>query len=244
MCGHRRVRHSLPVPSSPTRDDAATRHQRVSVAAVNDYDLVVHGLAEMLRHDPRLDVRERIVVGEPVTERVQVALFDTFGRTEPIEVEVTQLLSEPLVERVVVFSMDPLPDMGAAATAAGASGFISKGLTREEIGSAILRVAAGQEVRAVAHRRTPVEAELDWPGRAQGLSMRESEVVVLAAEGLTNAEIGRALYIGTETVKSHLHAAYTKLKVRNRVEATAMVHRSSSFRQSRSDQHDLGPTAR
>ncbi|UDY37464.1 response regulator transcription factor [Dermatobacter hominis] len=213
------------------------------MAAVNDYDLVVHGLAEMLRHDSRLDVKERIVIGEPVIERVQVALFDTFGRTEPIESEISRLLSEPLVERVVVFSMDLLPDMVDAAMGAGASGFISKGLTRPEIAEAVLRVAAGQEVRAIAHRRTPVEPELDWPGRGQGLSMRESEVLVLAAEGLTNAEIGRALYIGTETVKSHLHAAYTKLKVRNRVEATAMVHRSPSFRQARSGRHDLGPTA-
>jgi DNA-binding NarL/FixJ family response regulator len=220
------------VPSSPTRLPP------VSVAAVNDYDLVVNGLAAMLRHDPRLIVRDRIIIGERVLEPVQVALFDTFGRTEPMEGALTRLLADPLVERVVVFSMDLLPDIADAAAAAGASGFISKGLTRDEITEALLRVAAGQEVRAVAHRRTPVEPELDWPGRLQGLSMRESEVVVLAAEGRTNAEIGAALYIGTETVKSHLAAAYSKLKVRNRVEATAMVHRSSSFRQTAPDDHD------
>lgn len=220
-----------PVPSSPTREPV------VSVAAVNDYDLVVNGLAAMLRQDRRLLVRDRIVIGEPVRDPVQVALFDTFGRTEPLESELKQLLADPLVERVAVFTMELLPDMIDAADAAGASGFISKGLTRDEIADAILEVAAGRPVEAVGHRRTPIEPELDWPGRAQGLSMRESEVVVLAAEGRTNAEIGEALYIGTETVKSHLHSAYSKLKVRNRVEATAMVHRSAAFRQTGAD-HD------
>jgi len=68
-----------------------------------------------------------------------------------------------------------------------------------------------------------------WPGQELGLSERESQVVVLVADGLTNAEIGDRLYLGSETVKTYLRAALTKLGCRNRVQGAAFVARSSAF---------------
>ena len=54
---------------------------RVRVAAVNDYEIVVEGLGAVLsRYPDRLDVRELIIMGEPVDEPVDVALYDTYGR--------------------------------------------------------------------------------------------------------------------------------------------------------------------
>ena len=67
-------------------------------------------------------------------------------------------------------------------------------------------------------------------GAELGLSERESQVVALAAEGASNPEIARTLYVGTETVKSHLRSAFAKLGVRNRVEAAVLFHRAAARR--------------
>ncbi|MGD9755506.1 MAG: response regulator transcription factor, partial [Acidimicrobiia bacterium] len=68
-----------------------------------------------------------------------------------------------------------------------------------------------------------------WPFDANGLSVRESEVLALLAEGLSNREIGEALYIGRETVKSHVAQILAKLGVRSRGEAAAMALRNEAF---------------
>lgn len=62
-----------------------------------------------------------------------------------------------------------------------------------------------------------------WIGRSEGLSERESQVLVLCARGLRNREIADALYLNIETVKSHLKHAYSRLGIRNRAEAAAFV---------------------
>jgi DNA-binding NarL/FixJ family response regulator len=202
----------------------------VPIAVANDYDLVVEGLGAILDADPRLDVRQRLVLGEPVLERVDVVLYDSFGRSEPGVAGLVELSREPLVGAVVLFSIDLPPSAVDEAIAVGAAGYISKALDAGQIADAILQVATAGFVRAEPVGDEVPSAELVWPGRDRGLTLRESEVLVRAAEGLTNAEIGTALFIGTETVKSHLSAAFDKLGVRNRVEAAAFVHRTEQFR--------------
>ncbi len=202
----------------------------MSVAVVNDYDLIVDGAARLLGHDPRLDVRDRIIIGEPMSTAVDIVLLDTFGHPGDIGDVIALLNANDKVGRVVVFSIDLSPDAVDHVLAAGAAGYISKSASAKEIADGIVAVAKGEQVTRPAAGLTPIEPELDWPGHSDGLSLRESEVVLLAADGLTNAEIGAVLYIGSETVKSHLRTAFAKLEVRNRVEATAYVHRSESFR--------------
>ena len=70
-----------------------------------------------------------------------------------------------------------------------------------------------------------------WPGRSAGLSERESEVLALLARGLTNREIAEAVFLSPETVKSYVAQIFSKLGVRNRVEATRFVNRSGEFDQ-------------
>ena len=67
-----------------------------------------------------------------------------------------------------------------------------------------------------------------WPGQAEGLTQRESEVLVMMARGYTNAEIAAALYIGTETVKTHVRRVLTKLGLRNRAQA-GTLRRAGGF---------------
>jgi DNA-binding NarL/FixJ family response regulator len=212
--------------------------RRVRVAAVNDYEVVVEGLAAMLRrHEDRLDVRAAIIVGSPIAEPVDVALYDTYGRQGIASSALRTLVNTPEVDRVALFSIDLHPDLITEGRLAGASGFISKALTGDQIADAIVRIAAGEQVVAATPDapHDPRPEELAWPGRSEGLTERESEVLVLLAEGLSNREIATALYLSPETIKSYLRPIYAKLDVRNRVEATAYVHRSGAFQHQRRD---------
>ena len=116
-----------------------------------------------------------------------------------------------------------------AASAAGASGFISKGLSGNDIADALVRIANDEHVEALGQAPDPGIEHLDWPGKREGISERESEVLVLCAQGLTNREIAAALFIGNETVKTHLRNVFAKLGLRNRVAAAAFVQRAGGL---------------
>lgn len=210
------------IPSRPVR-----------VAAANDYDVIVAGLASMLGAFPdEVEVRDRILVGEPIRNGpVDVVLYDTYGRTGAAAEALAELSSLDEVRHVAVFSLDLSPSVIAEARAAGARGAISKALSAEAICKAIVQVAQGEEVVALSAPDSGPAALglLDWPGKDEGLSERESEVLVLVAEGLTNKEIAAALYVGTETVKTHISQVLAKLGLRNRTEAAAYVHRVGGF---------------
>ena len=134
-----------------------------------------------------------------------------------------------MVDKVAVFSLSLAPEAVADGRELGVHGFISKALPGDEIADAIEAVAQGHQIVAgPPDTDTPTET-LDWPGREEGLTQRESEVLVMMARGYTNAEIASALFIGTETVKTHVRRVLTKLGLRNRAQAGTYVERSSSF---------------
>jgi DNA-binding NarL/FixJ family response regulator len=204
---------------------------RVRVAAVNDYELVVAGLAALLgRYPERVACTDAVVIGEPIRHTVDVALFDTYGRVGIGAEALRTLASIPQISRVAVFSLLVTDALIAQGLEAGASGVISKGATGEQIVDAIEAIARGEQVVVRAPASQPVDDALDWPGHDVGLTLRQSQVLALAAEGLTNREIGEALFLSFDTVKGHLSEAFARLGLRNRVEATAYVHRSESFR--------------
>ena len=203
----------------------------VRVAAVNDYQLVVEGVASLLRRYPdRLHVCDAIVIGEPITGGpVDVALYDTYGRVGLAAAVLRKLVAHPDVKRVAIFSLDFPTELIDEARAAGASGLISKRLAAEDIADALVRIAGGEFVEALSQARQPAYEHLDWPGKHDGISERESQVLVLCAQGLTNREIAAALYIGNETVKTHLRNVFAKLGLRNRVEAATYLQRTGAF---------------
>jgi DNA-binding NarL/FixJ family response regulator len=203
----------------------------ISVAAVNDYEIVVEGVASRLRRFPdHVTVRDRIVVGEPIRNGpVDVALYDTYGRVGLAAPSLARLGREPGIRRIALFTLELTPDLVEEGRRHGVTGFVSKTLAAEEIVDGLVQIAAGVEVVADGRSDRPALDELDWPGKDAGLSERESEVLVLLSEGLTNAEIGQALYLGRETIKTHLSRAYRKLGVRNRAEAVRFVVGTGAF---------------
>jgi DNA-binding NarL/FixJ family response regulator len=203
---------------------------RVRVAAVNDYELIVAGLAELLERFPdRLVVCDRIVMGDPIDTPIDVALYDTYGRVGIAAPALRALVQAPEIQYVAMFSLDLRPDLIAEGRAAGATGFISKSLAGSEIADAVVRVARGESLVAATASPRPASAELVWPGKDAGLTERQSQVLVLAAEGLSNREIAAAIYLSPETVKGYLRQAFLKLEVRNRVEATNYVRGTTDF---------------
>ena len=124
----------------------------------------------------------------------------------------------PAFRHVVVYTGETSPSAVSRMLAAGASGFFSKDLPATALVDGLERVARGDQVLLLApHRRGRSSPE--WPGRLAGLTERESEVLALLAKGYRNHEIGDALFVSLDTVKTHVKAVYRKLGVRNRAEA-------------------------
>ena len=207
--------------------------RRLKVAAVNDYELIVAGLAAMLSpHSDRIEVADAIVIGEPLTGGpVDIALYDSYGREGVIDGSIEKLMTSPSVEHVVLYTLSWDEALIAQALKLPISGVISKSVPTPVLIDSLEAIAGGAvvvEPPAEGGRRSADER--DWPGRALGLSERESEVFVLLASGRRNADIGRALYISVDTVKTHLRHGFRKLDVRTRSEAVALIMRDPAFR--------------
>ena len=123
----------------------------------------------------------------------------------------------------------PCPDarLARAAVRAGARGFVHAGMPPEQIVRAVSVAAEGEELALPRGLLEGLVAEGRGPDLS-ALSPRQREVSELVAEGLSNAEIARALYVAESTVKQHLRRAYGALGVKNRREAAAALRSASS----------------
>jgi len=197
--------------------------ESVSVAVADDYELVVRGVAALVADDPRLRVVE-LAAGEPVTEPVDVVLFDTFGCGEPIEAAVGTILGDACVGALVVFTDVVHHDAIRRALDAGASGVVAKRASGADLAEAVLRVHRGETVVHDGAGETG-GADRAWPGKAEGLTERESEVLSLLVQGRANQEIADLLYINVNTVKARLKSMFRKIDVDNRVRAAIWGYR-------------------
>ena len=193
----------------------------IRVAVVNDYEIVVAGVAAMLApHHERVNVVE-LDSGLPVLSDVDVILYDTFSQIQGDGVDLEDLVRGGDA-RVVIFSWNLQDEVVRKAIDRGASGYLSKGLSAEEIVSAIEAVHGGE---TVAPRESVDVAERtdtgDWPGRDHGLSARESEVLALITQGLSNQEIAARTYLSINSVKTYIRTAYRKIDVNRRSQAVA-----------------------
>ncbi|MDM7885600.1 MULTISPECIES: response regulator transcription factor [Curtobacterium] len=192
---------------------------RIRVALVNDYELVLRGLADMLapfadRIDVvQLDARRRVTVD------VDVALYDTFAQPEPDDEDIDRLASNPRIRTVAVFTWKMDQDLIDAAVARGATGYFAKSSTAEHLAEGLQRVAAGERVLESPRRRVPSGPGVRWPGRAEGISDRQSEILALITQGKRNTEIAELTHLSPNTVKTHIRTLYSKIGAENRVDA-------------------------
>jgi len=192
----------------------------ITVALVNDYDVVLAGLARMLdRYRDRALIVE-IDANEPVAEVVDVVLYDSFAQPESDRDEVATLVANPRSRRVVVYSWNLHPHLIENARRQGAHGYLSKTLSARELVAALEAVHAGEVViSAPPPRRSRSAVGLDWPGRTEGLTDRESEVLALITQGMSNAEIAELTFLSPNTVKSYIRTVYRKIGVGSRTQA-------------------------
>lgn len=193
---------------------------RVRVAVANDYEVVIAGVRAMLEQfNDRVAVIDAVLVGEPLDEPVDVVLFDTFGRPDDAVGGVKRLLDTDGVGRVALYTGTPRPAQVASALEAGAAAVLSKARPAAALVDALERVHRGERVVDGNGGHQPVP----WPGSTRGLTARQSEVVALLLQGLSNQEIAEALFVDVNTVKTHLRHAYKALGVRSRAQALALL---------------------
>ncbi|MDV9169440.1 response regulator transcription factor [Streptomyces sp. W16] len=146
-------------------------------------------------------------------------------------IEATARLQGPDAPRVLVLTTFDLDEHVYDALTAGASGFLLKDVTAERLFDAVRVVAAGEALLAPAitrrlisefarqrPRTTPVRTALD------ALTPRETDVLRLLAEGLSNPELAERLHVGEETVKTHVSRILSKLGLRDRTQAVVMAY--------------------
>ena len=98
-------------------------------------------------------------------------------------------------------------------------GYLSKTLPARELVAALEAVHAGEIVITEPPRRARSALGLNWPGRNEGLTDRESEILALITQGKSNAEVAALTYLSANTVKSYIRSVYRKIGVASRTQA-------------------------
>jgi len=196
-----------------------TGQSPILIGLVDDYDVVLTGVANML--DP---YRDRVLVAEidanePLVDTVDIALYDSFAQPESDHDEIDVLVRSPRAKRVVVYTWNFAPELIESARRRGADGYLSKTLPARELVEALESVHAGATIVSEVPRRSRSAPSLDWPGRSEGLTDREAEILALITQGRSNAEVAALTFLSPNTVKSYIRAVYRKIDVGSRTQA-------------------------
>jgi DNA-binding NarL/FixJ family response regulator len=208
----------------------------VRVLVAEDQALVRAGLCGIVDTAPDLTVVGEAMTGEEAVELAtsahpDVVLMDV--RMPGMDgLEATRRITATTLARVLVLTTFDLDDYVYAALRGGASGFLLKDTPPADLLAAIRVVAAGDALLApsVTARLIARLASNDAPAtppdrRLATVTDHEHEVLLLVAEGLSNAEIAARLGIGTGTAKTHVAHLLTKLDARDRVQLVILAHR-------------------
>lgn len=191
----------------------------ITLALINDYDVVVVGVAHMFdQYTDRIQVAE-LDATKPLKDNVDIALYDSFAQPHADHSTLEQLALSPNARHVVVYTWNFHPVLVEAALAKGAHGYLSKGLTALETVEALEAIHAGKLVVSDPPPKEQLSVGLNWPGRTEGLSEREGEMLALITQGKSNAEIAGLVYLSANSIKTYIRSAYRKIGVKNRVEA-------------------------
>jgi len=191
----------------------------ILIALIDDYDVVLTGVARMLE-----PYRDRVLVAEidankPLEDTVDIALYDSFAQPESDGGEIEVLIRSPRAHRVVVYTWNFHPDLIEHARQCGAHGYLSKTLPARDLVTALEAVHAGDTVVSDPPRRARAAMGLDWPGRHEGLTDREAEILALITQGKSNAEVAALTFLSPNTVKSYIRTIYRKINVASRTQA-------------------------
>lgn len=189
----------------------------VRIAVINDYAVVVRGIHSMLEpYRDRIEVVE-MDSGAPVARPVDIALYDAFTMSGLQDRQLDAVLANPHVRRTVLYTWMLTPELAADAKGMGVDAALSKGMEAEDLVSALERIHSGEG------RVRPFDEDAQiagtWPGKDKGLTARESEIIALVTDGLSNNQIAATTYLSINSVKSYIRSAYRSMGVTSRSQA-------------------------
>lgn len=191
----------------------------ITIALVDDYDVVLTGLAHLFDEH-----RHRVVVAEidanaALHDRIDVVLYDSFAQPESDHEQVASLVTSPRAGRVAMYTWNFQPDLVRTALDQGVRGYLSKAMSAAELVDAVERIHQGDVVVSTPAGRVRSAPGLDWPGRQLGITDRESEILALVTQGKSNADVARLTYLSPNTVKSYIRSVYRKIGAESRTQA-------------------------
>ncbi|WP_119697841.1 response regulator [Microbacterium halotolerans] len=216
---------------------------RITALVADDQSMVRAGFAALLDAQPDIRVVGQAADGEEAVSsarelRPDVVLMDVRMPTMD-GIEATRRLLRPdrplpHVPRVLMLTTFDIDDYVHEALRAGASGFLLKDALPDELAQAVRVVAAGDALLAPSVTKRLIERFADTrdpaPSRAalrlNALTDREREVLEHIGRGLSNSEIAAALFIGEQTVKTHVGKLLQKLGARDRVQLVITAYDS------------------
>ncbi|CAN7232806.1 response regulator transcription factor [Rhizobium leguminosarum] len=193
----------------------------ITIAIVDDHPLFREGVSRTLS-----EMEDFVIVGEgasaddaatlAVSQRPDVLLLDVSMPGGGIEA-ISEIAVGSPETKVLMLTASEEVDPLLAALRRGAAGYVVKGIGSRGLAEAIRTVVGGSRFISTTMRAKIVEKSLF--GRPGSLTPRETEVIELVAEGLSNKHIGRRLNLQEKTIKHHMTEILLKLGASNRTEA-------------------------
>ncbi len=208
-----------------TKENEFMISEPLQLALHNDFQVVALGLKTMLEPFEDQVVLREVATQMPVEGPVDLTLFDTFGSVRSENKDIDQILASDTAGKVVVYSWNMHPKLIDDALSKGCSGYVSKGLDGKELVEVLERIIAGEIVVSSdtenhdGSTATAENTEVTWPGKDEGLSPRESEILAMIVQGHTNQDIADCCYLSINSVKRYIRTAYRKMGVERRSQA-------------------------
>ena len=212
---------------------------KIRVLVVDDQAMVRAGFRMLLTGEDDIEVvaeagNGRVAIAKAAMLHPDVVLMD-IRMPELDGLEATrQIVAADPAARILVLTTFDLDEYVYQALKAGASGFVLKDDPPEQLLGAIRTVAAGDALLSPAITRRVIKQFTGMhrqppPSSVGTLTDREMDVFRLISQGMSNAEIGRELYIGDTTVKTHVTRLLQKLEVRDRAQAIVLAYQTGVF---------------
>ncbi len=203
----------------------------IRILIADDQPLMRQGFAMILSAQPDMEVVGEAGTGTAAVEQARKLSPDVIMMDIQMPgmdgIAATRQLRD---SRVLILTTFGSQEHVAHALRAGASGFLLKDSTPEQLVHAVRVIAAGDALldpaitRELIKRALPSLTEPAVPPRFDSLSDRETQVLRLLAQGMSNAEIARTLVVSEATVKTHVSRLLTKLGLRDRVQAVVAAY--------------------
>jgi DNA-binding NarL/FixJ family response regulator len=208
----------------------------IRVLVADDQALVRGGFRMLLAGEPDLEIVAEASNGLEAVEKAgrfqpSVVLMDIrMPELDGLEASRRILAADPGA-RILILTTFDLDEYVFEALRIGASGFVLKDEPPEQLIAAIRTVAAGDSLLSPTITKRVIEQFTRLPRQTppaalEELTEREREIFLLIAKGLSNAEIGRELFISETTVKTHVTHVFQKLDVRDRVQAVVLAYQT------------------